>query len=75
MNTDDYRNGTFTVETTKLTDKGHCNGGAYYKNILYSYGYDRYASKMDIGIFILIQGNLIKIILEFIVILVLLVII
>lgn len=51
VHTDDYRNGTFTVETTKLTDKGHCNGGAYYKNVLYSCDYDRSASKMDIGIF------------------------
>lgn len=48
--TDDYRNGTFTVETIKLTDKGHCNGAAYYKNTLYSCDYIR-SDKKDVGIF------------------------
>lgn len=50
VHTDDYRNGTFTVETTKLVNKGHCNGAAYHKNVLYSCDYDRSAGKADIGI-------------------------
>lgn len=51
VHTDDYRNGTFTVETTKLVNKGHCNGAAYHKNVLYSCDYERSAGKADIGIF------------------------
>ena len=50
MHTDDYRNEAFTVETTKLTDRGHCNGAAYYKNTLYSCDYIR-SDKKEIGIF------------------------
>ena len=49
LHTDDYRNEAFTVETTKLSNKGHCNGAAYYKNTLYSCDYIR-SDKNDIGI-------------------------
>ncbi|MDO4339304.1 MAG: hypothetical protein Q4C91_14660 [Eubacteriales bacterium] len=48
--TDDYRTGAFEPVKIKLTNKGHCNGAAYYKNTLYSCDYIR-SDKYDVGIF------------------------
>lgn len=52
MMTNDYRNEEFELNLNKIEGAGHCNGGTYHKNILYSCDYKK-PSQHKIGLFLL----------------------
>lgn len=54
METKDYRNENFVLNENVISDVAHCNGGAYFKDFLYSCNYSKTLLQQEMGMFQLV---------------------